>query len=217
MDLAKEGVRALGVAESYRGRSDDAPDTDDGAPRSRIAGVAMRADGRIDGARVGDVTVGGLDATDGIAALWRGMDRDDLQALLVGGLAIAWYNVVDLERLHADLGVPVVSVTYEESPGLEDALVRAFDGPALDERLAIYRRHADREPVDLETGERVYLRAAGIDGGDAARLVDSFTSHGKRPEPVRVAGTVARATDDYVRGGGPGRSAASRVPGDEDG
>ena len=211
MDLAKAGVRALGVAESYRGRSDGGVDGNategdgDGAEErepSRIAGVAMRADGRIDGVRVGDVTVGGLDATEGIAALWRRFDREDLQAVIVGGLAIAWYNVIDLEALHGDLGVPVVSVTYEASPGLADALRRQLDGEALEERLAIYRRHEDREPVALETGETAYVRAAGLGSDDAARLVDRFTTHGKRPEPVRVARTVAHAVDDYVRGTG---------------
>ena len=55
MHVAKPGLRALGVAESYSGRE-----------QSTLAGVVMRKDLLIDGVAFARVTVGGSDATDAI-------------------------------------------------------------------------------------------------------------------------------------------------------
>ncbi|NMA11510.1 MAG: DUF99 family protein, partial [Methanomicrobiales archaeon] len=50
MHMAKSGLRALGIAESYAGRE-----------QSTLAGVVMRKDLRIDGVAFARVTVGGSD------------------------------------------------------------------------------------------------------------------------------------------------------------
>ena len=52
MHSGKPGLRVLGIAESYRGRHDE------GAV-SRLAGVVMRRDLRIDGFGTDEATVGG--------------------------------------------------------------------------------------------------------------------------------------------------------------
>jgi endonuclease V-like protein UPF0215 family len=183
----KPGVRALGVAESFRG--DD----------STLAGAVVRADRVVDGFAFGDCTVGGTGATEAVVALAETLDRDDVRYVLVGGLALAWYDVLDLRALHAAVEVPVVSVTFEESDGLERPLREAFDGEDLRERLATYRAQPSRRPVDVN-GERVFVRAVGCDESEARDVVRAFTPEGGRPEPVRVARLAARAAD---RWGGP--------------
>lgn len=189
MDLSKEGVRVLGVAESYRG------DT------SVLGGVVMRRDGRIDGFGFEGVTVGGLDSTDAVKDLYTSLGREDLHAVLVSGLALAWYNVVDLDSVHRHTEIPVVCVTYEESPGLSGAIEREFTGKERRKRLELYEGQEERSRAELSTGETVYLRAVGLEDREAADLVDRFTSHGGRPEPLRLAGLAARAVSDYVPDG----------------
>jgi len=178
----KAGVRALGVAESYRGE------------RSTLAGVVVRASRVVDGLAFGTCTVGGSDVTDAVVDLFSRLDREDVRYLLVSGVALAWYNVLDLHRLHEATGRPVVSVTYEASDGLEDAIAAAFDGDERDGRLAVYRRQPDREPLSVN-GETVFVRAAGVDAGEARDVVRAFTPEGGRPEPLRVARLAARAGD----------------------
>ena len=99
----------------------------------------------------------------------------------------------------------MVSVTYEPSPGLEEAIERHFPGDAA--RLEAYRRLGERAAVLLSTGATVYLRPFGLDLADAAALVDAFTLDGGVPEPLRVARLIARglrcaeavARDDAAR------------------
>ena len=179
MHVAKPGLRALGIAESYSGRE-----------QSTLAGVVMRKDLRIDGAAFARVTVGGSDATDAVVRLFTRLARRDINVLMIGGSVIAWYNIIDPAAVHQATGLPVVVVTYEESEGLDEDIRRHF--PDDVERLAAYRRLGDRLPVRLRSGYTLFVRSCGISPEDAARLCNDFTYEGRVPEPIRVARLVAR-------------------------
>lgn len=185
----KAGTRALGVAESFG--SD--------AERSTLCGAVVRADRVVDGFAYETCRVGGADATDAIRSLFRALGREDVRHLLVAGIAPAWYNLVDLHGLHEAVGIPVLSVSFEESEGLEPALRREFEGAALDRRRDTYRAQPPRRPVDVNDG-RVFVRAVGCDDETAARVVRAHTPAGsRRPEPLRVARLAARAADGFRR------------------
>lgn len=186
----KAGVRALGVAESYRGRSGT-------GAASTLAGVVARASRVVDGFAFGSCTVGGTDATEGVLGLWETLDRADVRYLLLAGIAPAWYNVLDLHRLHEAVGRPVLSISFEESDGLEPALREAFSGDALDVRLDAYRRQPPRRRLPVD-GETVFVRSVGDADGEAADVVRAFTPEGGRPEPLRVARLAARAADAWA-------------------
>ena len=183
----KPGVRALGIAESYRGE------------RSTLAGVVVRANRVVDGFVFGSCTVGGTDATDAIIDLFDRLGRPDVSYVLVAGIAPAWFNVVDLHRLQEATDRPVLSVTFEESAGLADAIRDAFEGDARRRRLGTYRAQPDRRRVAVDDGT-VFVRSVGVDDATAAEVVRAFTPEGERPEPVRVARQAARAADEYRHG-----------------
>lgn len=189
MHFGKPGLRVLGIAESYRGRHDE------GAV-SRLAGVVMRRDLRIDGFGTDEATVGGMDATGAVVRLVRSVGRDDVRLVMLSGAVIAWFNVIDAAEVADATGCAVVSVTYEPSPGLEEAIRRHFPGDTA--RLEAYGRLGERLEVALSTGATVFLRPFGIDLPDAAALVDAFTLDGGVPEPLRVARLIARG----LRSGG---------------
>jgi len=180
----KTGTRVLGVAESYRRE----------ATRSTLAGTVVRVDRSVDGFVFGQATVGGLDATDTVAAMVDRLDRPDVQYLLLAGIAPAWYNLFDLPTLYEAVDRPVVSVTFEDSEGLQSALADAFEGEALDRRRSVYERQPPRRPVDVGA-ETVYCRAVGLDDAEVADLLRATTHAGGRPEPVRVARAAARGAD----------------------
>lgn len=179
----KAGVRALGVAESFRG------------DESTLAGAVVRASRVVDGFVFGTCTVGGRDATETVCELFDRLDREDLRYVLLAGIAPAWYNCFDLPVIAERVDRPVISVTFEASDGLEPALREAFDGDALDERLAVYRKQPERHTVTVND-ETVFVRAAGTDEDEAADVVRAFTPEGGRPEPLRVARLAARAAND---------------------
>jgi len=178
----KAGTRALGVAESF-GDADD---------RSVLCGAVLRVDRTADGFVFGSCTVGGTDATAAVESLWSDLDREDVRYLLLAGIAPAWFNVLDLRALVEAVERPVLSVSFESSPGLEPALRREFSGDALDERLATYRAQPPRRRIEVND-DAVWVRTVGVDADRAADVVQAYTPEGGRPEPLRVARLAGRA------------------------
>ncbi|QAU13046.1 DUF99 family protein [Halorubrum sp. BOL3-1] len=181
--------RTLGIAFS------------DARNASHAAGVVVRADGTPDGFAFARCTVGGTDATDAVIRCWRALDREDVRHVACAGVAPAWFNLLDLDRLRETLDRPVYAVSYEDSPGLEPALRDAFDGDALAARLAAYRSLPPRVPAAPGEGEAGdadaeprFVRAVGVDAEAAAAAVRALTRDGRRRcEPLRIAALAASA------------------------
>lgn len=180
MNIAKKGLRVLGIAESFSSRE-----------YSILAGVVMRKDLRVDGVALSRITVGGSDATEGVLALYRKFGRRDINVILMSGCVIAWFNILDPATISEVTSVPVIVITYEDSEGLAADICHHFPGDAI--RLARYESLGERTPICLSTGHTVYIRPFGITQKDASRLCRDLTLDGKVPEPVRVARLVARA------------------------
>jgi endonuclease V-like protein UPF0215 family len=182
LHLNKPGIRALGVAESFR----------QGQARSVLAGVVMRSDFIVDGIALGRTAVGGDDATSTISSLFRKFHRNDISLVMVSGTILSLYNIIDVDRLASKTKLPVVCLTYKETSGIEDSIKRHFPGRA-EAKLEAYARLGKRTGVKLRTGQRVYVRTSGMDSKDVKPVLDGFTLQGSIPEPVRVAKLMARA------------------------
>ncbi|MCX6673694.1 MAG: DUF99 family protein [Methanothrix sp.] len=181
LHLNKPALRALGIAESFV-RS---------CPTSTIAGVVMRADLRVDGLAYAQATVGGDDGTESVLRLYRQLGREDVNALILSGAAISWFNIIDLRRVFEKTKRPLVCLTYEESPGLEKYIREYFPSP--EEKLRRYRALGERQSVRLKTGYEVFVRVRGASIEEARILLNKFTRDGRVPEPVRLARLAARA------------------------
>lgn len=181
LHLNKPALRVLGIAESFRRSSS----------RSVLAGAVMRADLRVDGLALAFPTVGGDDATDAVLQIFQRLDRQDINAMILSGVAISWFNLIDLQRVFESLSIPLIGLTYEESPGLEQYIREHFPSP--ERKLQIYRRLGKREAVMLKTGHQVFIRTLGLSLEEARILLNKFTLDGRIPEPVRLARMASRA------------------------
>ncbi len=153
----------------------------------------MRRDLVIDGIAFSTVTVGGLDATDGVLQIYRELDRKDVNCILLNGCVISWFNVVDLRRVHEETRVPLISLTYEESEGLERYIERYFKEDK-EKRMELYKSLGPREALYIRrTGARVFVRYYGLSRREVEAILNAFTTHGRVPEPLRVANLAARA------------------------
>ena len=179
MHIPKKGLRVLGIAESCSGRT-----------VSKLAGVVMRKDLRIDGFIFSTVTVGGMDATAAVIKMVQDLERSDINVIMLSGCVIAWFNIIDLSQVAHHTGIPVICVTYEDSEGLIADIHHHFPDDGI--RISAYKKLGDRVPVELHTHQTIFLRFRGLDQEDAAQLCDDFCLDGKIPEPLRVARLCAR-------------------------
>ncbi len=182
LHLNKPGIRALGVAESFK----------QGEKRSILAGVVMRSDMVIDGIAFGRTSVGGDDATASIFRLYKSLHRNDVNLVMVSGAILSLYNIIDVDKLRELADVPVVCLTYKETAGIAGSIRRHFPGKA-EKKLEAYRRLGSRTRVVLGSGHAVFARGSGLDTEALTSVVRLFTLQGSIPEPVRVAKLLARA------------------------
>jgi len=181
LHLNKPALRVLGLAESFF-RS---------CPSSVLAGVVMRADLRVDGLAFAHATVGGDDATEAVLKIYADLDRTDVNAVILSGAAVSWFNIIDIQAVFEEIEKPLMCLTYEESPGLERYIREYFPQP--EEKLRRYARLGERERVLLKTGYDAYVRALGCSAEEARILLNKLTLDGRVPEPVRTARLAARA------------------------
>lgn len=177
----KKGIRILGIAESYQGK------------KSNIAGIVMRKDLIIDGFEFGYITVGKLDATKTIINIYKRMKRDDINIVMISGLALAWYNIVDIQKINKKTNKPIISVTYEKSEGLTKYIKKEFKKEEKQKRLNIYNKQPKRTKINISKEKNCYIRYIGIKQKKAEKLIKDLTKQGKKPEPLRVAKLAAHA------------------------
>ncbi|RLE89157.1 MAG: DUF99 domain-containing protein [Thermoprotei archaeon] len=183
--ISKRAIRCLGIAESFVRDS----------KISILAGIVMRGDLIVDGVTFTKITLGGLDATDGVAKIFKNLGRNDINIIMIGGAIIALYNIIDIEELYRHLTIPIICITYKESKGIERNLKRL---PNADKRIEIYRRLGARKKITLKTGYSVFARWCGLSEKEVKVLLNKFTRFGRVPEPIRVARLCARSVLKFI-------------------
>ncbi|MGD1060474.1 MAG: DUF99 family protein [Methanomassiliicoccales archaeon] len=189
----KSQVRVLGF--------DDAPFRF-GSDNVLVVGAVMRLPGYLEGVLRTECKVDGDDATDAlIRAVLDSRFKEQLKLVMIDGVALGGFNVVDIDRLYQETGVSVVTVTRDR-PNMQKikaALTKHFDDWEV--RLEIIERH---ELIELETDHNpLFVSACGMDIGDVSSLLRQSVVRGVLPEPLRVAHIIASA---MVKGESRGRA-----------
>jgi endonuclease V-like protein UPF0215 family len=111
---------------------------------------------------------------------------DQLQAILLQGIAFAGFNVVDLQRLHQATGLPVLVVARyrPDLQAIRKALLEQVPGGTRKWRLI-------EAAGPMETMAALYVQRCGITPENAARLLASLQQNSQLPEPLRVAHMIA--------------------------
>jgi endonuclease V-like protein UPF0215 family len=181
LHIEKKGLRGLAIAESFV----------QGTAKSILAGVVMRRDFVIDDFVLGKTTLEGDDATDEIIRMYTKLDRPDISYLLISGVIISMYNIVDPKKIAKETQLPVIAVTYEDSKGLTDAIKYHFPAD-YEKKLEQYAGLEKRQKIKLHTSKEVYIRNEGCTVLEAKKLLNGLTLQGHIPEPLRVAQLLAK-------------------------
>ena len=181
LHIEKKGLRGLAIAESFQ----------EGDKISTLAGVVMRRDFIIDGFVFGQTTIEGNDATDSILQMYKKLHRDDISFLIISGLIISMYNIVNIKKIWNELKIPIIGVTYEDSNGIEAALKYHFPESHAS-KLEEYHKLGQRTKISLHTGHDLYVRIEGCTIDETKNLLNALTIQGSIPEPLRVAHMLAR-------------------------
>ena len=156
-----------------------------------LVGLVVRGKGYLEAVYTSSVSVDRLDATRSVADMVRGSrQHSQLKAVLLDGLTLAGFNVVDIAELHRITGVPVVTVVDKvpDPVAIREALEGRFQD--WEERYTLISS-PETHTVDLVDGGRLTCHMAGMDPGEARELLRVTTLRGHLPEPLRMADLVA--------------------------
>lgn len=181
LHLEKKGLRGLAIAESFRQNSS----------KSIFSGIVMRRDFVIDGFVFGSATLEGNDATDAILEMYDTLQRPDVSYVLISGLILSMYNIINIKKLFDSLKIPIIGISYNDSQGIEDALKHHFPN-SFKSKIDDYRKLGHREKITLHTSHDIFVRKEGCTLDEVKHLLNELTLHGSIPEPIRVTQLLAK-------------------------
>lgn len=153
---------------------------------------AVCSSARLDGILLGEATRDGADATDRIVSLLGGSKFiEAVRVVLLQGVTVAGFNIIDVGRLSRQVDMPVIVVARHrpDLEGIRAALCRLFDDG--EERFECIEALGPMQPMG-----GVYAQWVGTDESCARATIEHLAVHGLIPEPLRVAHLVAGALVD---------------------
>jgi endonuclease V-like protein UPF0215 family len=177
----KRQIRILGV--------DDSPFTFSDT-YATVIGVVMRGGEYLECVLSRQVSIDGNEAT----ALCKEMiqntkHRQQLKVVMLDGVALGGFNVVDIDDVYTSTSIPVITITRDK-PDLEKikrALQKNFND--WNKRWLLITRG---ELLTIKTKHNpIYVKCAGISVEEAKEIINLSTIRGVIPEPIRVAHIIA--------------------------
>lgn len=182
--VIKPEIRVLGI--------------DDGVfkPHTRgfvpVVGVVFRGGYWLDGVMCTRVRVDGFEATGKIASMILDSPHfKQLRVIMLNGITLAGFNVVDIKKLNAKTGLPVITVTREK-PNFEKIRRALKNLPRSEERWkAVLNAGEMFEVMVGGKDKKIYVQTAGIGREDAERILKVTSTRSHIPEALRVAHIIA--------------------------
>ncbi len=190
--VVKPEIRILGV--------------DDGvfAPHTKgvvdVIGVVFRGGYWLDGVMRTQVEIDGMDATEKLAfMIVESPHYDQLRIVMLNGVTMAGFNVVDIEELYEKVKLPVIAVTRDK-PNFDDIKKALQNLPQGEIRWRTIKKAGKLVRVRTRIGEEpIYAHVAGISEEDAKSILKSTSTRSNVPEALRVAHLLASGLSQSKR------------------
>ena len=183
----KPEIRTIGI--------DDGTFDSENEERTCLVGVVTRGGNAMDGVIVDEVDIDGMDSTSTIVDMINGSrHKEQLRVIMTNGVTFAGFNVLDLEEVFEETGLPVIAVVREE-PDLRSVKEALQNLPDWEKRWEILDSAGDLVPVSIEgCGDRkskIFIQYKGIDEKDAKEVVRMTSTRSSIPESLRLAHLIA--------------------------
>lgn len=157
-----------------------------------VIGVVFRGGYWLDGVMRTQVEIDGMDATKKIASMIvESPHYDQLRIVMLNGVTMAGFNVVDIEDLYEKVKLPVIAVTRDK-PNFDDIRKALQNLPQSENRWKAIEKAGRIIEVRTRRGEEpIYAHATGVSEEDAKRILKGTSTRSNIPEALRVAHLVA--------------------------
>ncbi len=136
----------------------------------------------------------GLDATEKITEMIiKSPHYEQLRVILLNGIILADFNVVDITQLYKNTKLPVIVITNNKVD-LTRIKPAVMQKPNWKKRWDAMQKAGEAYPLKLETAaqNKILIQIAGISRQDAEKIVEKTCAKNKIPEALRVANMIAK-------------------------
>jgi len=165
---------------------DDAPFHHESRGNVLIVGTVFSGH-RLDGVLSAQVRRDGVNSTNVlIDLLHNSRFYPQLQAVFLQGIAFGGFNVIDIQRLHTELELPVIVISRVK-PNLAKIKSALLDKvPGGRKKWQLIEKAGPMEKV-----RDVYVQRVGLDRDKTSKLIARFAVNSVVPEPLRTAHLIA--------------------------
>ena len=183
----KKEIRLVGI--------DDAPFDKFNDKEVLVVGTIFRGGSFIDGIVSTKVNVDGDDSETKISRMINSCKfKPQLQAILLDGIAVGGFNVIDVEKLNKNTGLPVIVImrTMPNMKKIKDTLKKL----GKKDKIPLLKKAGKIYKVD-----KIHMQIIGINAEDAKEILKISCTRSFIPEPIRAAHLIASGvTEGESRG-----------------
>lgn len=175
--MYKREIRALGI--------DDSPFKKFTKGSILVVGTIFRGGTLIDGILTTKVAIDGTNSTKKLIEMVnKSKFKPQLRCILLNGIALAGFNVIDIEELNKKTRIPVIVV------------IRKYpDFKKIEETLKKINQHKKYKLIQkagpVEQVGKIYIQRKGITKKKAEEILKLTCTRSLIPEPIRVAHLIA--------------------------
>ncbi len=173
----KSESRILGI--------DDSPFNKFKDKRALLIGTFFRGGSSLDGVMTTTVAVDGTDSTSKIIAMVKKSHfYTQLRAIMLNGIAVAGFNVIDIRKLSSATGIPVIVVmrNIPEAGRIKSTLLKL----GMEKKVRLIEKAGA-----IRKAGKVHIQLSGCRLEKAKELLRISCTRSNIPEPVRVAHLIA--------------------------
>ncbi len=169
----KKQIRVIGIDDASFDKFKD--------KRVLVLGTIYRGGDFLDGLVSCYVDKDGSEATDKIINMINKTKfKPQLQYILLDGIAVAGFNVIDVEKLSKETSLPVI-IVIRDYPNFEK-IINVLKKLKMDEKIKLIEKAGKVHKIG-----KIYAQLTNITLEEAEKLLKILCTHSYFPEPIRVA------------------------------
>lgn len=169
----KKEARFIGI--------DDAPFNKFKDKSTLVIGTIFRGGDILDAVLSTAIEIDGSDATEKITSLINKCKyKPQLQGILLDGIAVGGFNVIDVHQLHKKTKLPIL-IVLRRFPNY-NKIYSALKKIKLDDKIPLIEKLRKPEKVD-----KIYIQRIGLTSKKAKKILELTCTRSFIPEPIRIA------------------------------
>ncbi len=175
--IVKKEARILGI--------DDSPFDKFKKDKVLVIGTIFRGGQFLDGVLSTKVTVDGSDSTQKlISMINKTKHKPQLQVIMIDGIALGGFNIIDVQKLHKKTKLSVI-VVIRRMPDIAN-IKRILKKIGKENKIKLL----EQAGLPVKIG-KIYCQLTGITLEKAKQVLKIACTHSYIPEPIRIAHLIA--------------------------